>query len=100
MQYTGLDKDDRGSTILPFETVSLTNCFASTYAVIEDFETWFYNMKTFVSETGTIKLFDTVLMDPGHILMDMTVEWEMCEFAGILGQFKSAFGGDPAAIAD
>ena len=69
-------KEDRDSTILPFDTVSLTNCFASTYALIEDFEVWSYNMKTFASETGTIKLFDTILLDPSHIFMDMTVEWE------------------------
>ena len=37
-------------------------------------------------------------MDPGHILMDLTVEWEMCEVFGHLGRLKRIAGGDYASI--
>jgi len=85
---------------LPVDTVALTNCFASTFALIEDFDIAGYNIQTFASEPGTIKIFDVLAMDPAHILMDLTVEWEMCDGAGILAQFKNMFSGDYAAIAD
>jgi len=98
MQYEGLAKDD--APILPVDTVALTNCFASTVALIEDFDLLGFNISTFTSEPGTIKIFDVLAKDPAHILMDLTVEWEMCNGAGILGQFKNMFGGDYAAIAD
>lgn len=98
LQYTGIAKED--SALLPIDTVALTNCFASTYALLEDFEVSAYNLKTFASEPGTLKIFDALLMDPSHIVMDLTVEWEMCNCAGILGQFKNMAGGDYASIAD
>lgn len=98
MQYEGLSRED--SPVLPVETVELTNCFASTFALLEDFEVLGYNIDTFSAEPGTLKIFDVLAMDPAHILMDTTVEWEMCNGAGILAQFKNMFGGDYAAIAD
>jgi len=98
LQYEGLGTSE--DAILPVDTVALTNCFASTYALIEDFDIAGYNIQTFSSEPGTIKIFDVLAMDPAHILMDMTVEWEMCNGAGILQQFTNMFSGDYAAIAD
>lgn len=95
MQYSGLDRGD-----LEGANVELTNCFATTYALMEDFQTQAYNLQTFASEAGTIKLFDTLIMDPGHIFMDFTVEWEMCNLSAIFGQFKSMAGGDMASIAN
>lgn len=74
LQYEGLGTTD--DPILPVDTVALTNCFASTYALIEDFDIAGYNIQTFSSEPGTLKIFDVLAMDPAHILMDMTVEWE------------------------
>lgn len=74
MQYTGLARED--SPILPVDTIALSNCFASTYALLEDFEIQAYNIATFASEPGTLKIFDVLALDPAHILMDMTVEWE------------------------
>ena len=74
LQYEGLAREN--DALLPLDTVQLTNCFASTYALLEDFEISGYNIKTFASEPGTIKIFDVLAMDPAHILMDMTVEWE------------------------
>ena len=74
LQYEGLSRED--SPVLPVDTVALTNCFASTYALLEDFEILGYNIQTFASEPGTLKIFDVLAKDPIHILMDMTVEWE------------------------
>ena len=37
MQYVGLEGSDK-SAPLPNESVPLTNCFAATYALVEDFE--------------------------------------------------------------
>lgn len=74
MQYEGLARED--SPVLPIETVALTNCFASTFALLEDFDVLGNNIDTFSSEPGTLKIFDVLAMDPAHILMDMTVEWE------------------------
>ena len=74
LQYEGLAKED--SPVLPVDTVALTNCFASTFALIEDFDIAGYNIQTFASEPGTLKIFDVLAMDPTHILMDLTVEWE------------------------
>ena len=74
LKYEGLIKED--SPVLPVDTPAMTNCFASTYALLEDFEILGYNIKTFSSEPGTLKIFDVLAKDPIHILMDMTVEWE------------------------
>lgn len=74
LQYEGLARED--SPILPSETVALSNCFASTFALIEDFEVSAYNINTFSSEPGTLKIFDVLAMDPAHIAMDLSVEWE------------------------
>lgn len=75
MQYEGLSRAD-AEDLLPTEDVQLTNCFASTYALLESFDTAAYNWKTFSSEPGTLKIFDTLALDPIHILGDFTVEWE------------------------
>lgn len=75
LQYNGLGKSE-DDPVLPIDTVAMTNCFASTYALLEDFEVSGYNIKTFSSEPGTIKIFDVLALDPTHILMDLTVEWE------------------------
>jgi hypothetical protein len=73
LQYTGLAQDD--SALLPIDSVALTNCFASTFALLEDFEVSAFNLRTFSSDPGTLKIFDALMLDPSHILMDMTVEW-------------------------
>lgn len=98
-QYNGLAKDE-GNITLPNESPELTNCFASSYALIDDFNTLAFNIKTFFADAGTIKIFDVMAMDPLHIFADFTVEWEMCDVAAIFGQFKGMIGGDWAAIAD
>jgi len=98
MQYTGLEKE--GDAVLPTSTVPLTNCFAATYSLLEDFDISAYNISTFTSEPGTIKIFDVLLMDTSRIFMDSTVTWEMCDGAAILGQFKNMAGADYASIAD
>lgn len=74
MQYAGLKKES--DIQLPGQAVELTNCFASTYSLIEDFDTLAYNISTFASESGTIKIFDVLALDPTHIAMDFSVEWE------------------------
>jgi len=81
LQYNGLVKETE--TNLPGQKVELTNCFASTFALIEDFDTLAYNISTFMSEPGTIKIFDVLALDPTHIAMDFSVEWEMCDVASI-----------------
>ena len=74
LQYEGLAREN--DALLPLDTVQLTNCFASTYALLEDFEISSYNISTFSAEPGTLKIFDVLAMDPTHIAMDLTVEWE------------------------
>jgi len=54
----------------------LTNCFASTYALLESFDVAAYNLDTFASEVGTLKMFDVAFLDPLHILADTTVSYE------------------------
>lgn len=97
--YKGLDNDET-SPLVPNESVDLTNCFASTFAILEDFDTIKYNIATFASEPGTVKYFDVLALDPAHILLDYSVEWEMCDFSNIYGQFKAMAGADWAAVAD
>ena len=74
LQYTGLVKE--GDAVLPTSTVPLTNCFAATYSLLEDFDIAGYNIQTFTSEPGTIKIFDVLAMDTSRIFMDSTVTWE------------------------
>ena len=73
LQYEGLTRDIG----IDFTTthIELTNCFAATFALIEDIEIAMYNVQTVFDEPGSVKWFDVVAMDPLHILMDMTVEW-------------------------
>merc|ERR1719150_1198656 len=100
LTYTGLQSDNDTGVVIPNQSVPLTNCFASTYALLNDFDTLFYNVSTFASIPGTIKIFDVAVLDPSHIMMDFSVEYEMCEVAAIYGQFKDMAGADYAAIAD
>lgn len=72
-QYKDLASDTAG---LPNDAPQLTNCFASTYALIESFDKAAYNISTFASETGTLKIFDVLALDPFHILADLSVEWQ------------------------
>ena len=74
MQYNGLARPE--NALIPDSSVELSNCFASTFALLEDFDVLAYNVKTFAAETGTLKLFDVGVLDPIHILGDFTVEWE------------------------
>lgn len=99
MQYEGLNRDS-AEELLPTEDVQLTNCFASTYALIESFDTAMYNIKTFSSVTGTLKIFDVLALDPIHIVGDLTVEWEMCQVATIVDQFKGMASLDYASMSN
>lgn len=72
-QYKGLARSENE---LSDGATQLTNCFASTYSLIESFDTAAFNIKTFAKETGTLKIFDVAVLDPLHILADFTVEWQ------------------------
>lgn len=78
MQYKGLDRETVGD--IASSGTPLTNCFASTYALITSFDIAAYNMKTINSEPGTFKGFDVLVIDPTHIMADIAVNYEMCEF--------------------
>jgi hypothetical protein len=99
MQYTGLVKN-KDDLVLPNQSVELSNCFASTYALIEDFDILWKNITTFAADVGTLKIVDVLAIDPLHIVGDFTVEWEMCEWAAIFNQFKSMAGLDWSSLAD
>jgi len=73
MNYSLKPKEEQGDTS---EGVDLSNCFASTYALIESFDTMAYNINTFRAESGTIKIFDVAILDPIHILADSSVSYE------------------------
>ena len=85
LQYEGLTRDIG----IDFTTthIELTNCYAATFAIIEDIEIFMYNIQTVFDEPGSVKWFDVLAMDPIHIFMDMTVEWQMCDMALIWHQF-------------
>ena len=85
LQYTGLTRDIG----IDFTTthIELTNCFAATFAIIEDIEIAMYNLQTVLDHPGSFLWFDVVAADPLRILMDMTVEWEMCDMALLMHQF-------------
>ena len=78
----------------------MTNCFAATYGMIETIEDLLYHIESINSDAGTFKWFDVLLMDPAHILMDLTVQWQMCDLDLILHQFKLMAGFDYPAIMD
>ena len=58
------------------DAVDLSNCFASTYALLESFDVSAYNINTFLDESGTIKIFDVGILDPIHLFADWTVVYE------------------------
>ena len=98
LQYEGLTRDIG----IDFTTthIELTNCFAATFAIIEDIEIAMYNVQTVFDEPGSLKWFDVLAMDPIHLLMDFTVEWQMCNMALIWHQFTLAASLDYAAVID
>lgn len=98
MQYNGLDRESVAS--LPNSGTPLTNCFASMYAMITSFDTAAYNWDTLNTEPGTFKGFDVLVIDPTHIMSDIVVNYEMCEVALILDQFKSMASLDWASVGD
>ena len=75
MNYTLKPKgseEEKSST----EGVDLSNCFASTYALLESMDVSIYNINTFASEEGTLKIFDVAILDPIHLLADSSVAFE------------------------
>ena len=58
------------------DSVDLSNCFASTYALLESFDVSVYNIGTFMADSGTIKMFDVGILDPIHLFADWTVVYE------------------------
>jgi hypothetical protein len=80
--------------------VDLSNCFASTYALLESLDVSIYNINTFAAESGTLKIFDVAILDPIHLLADSSVTFEQCEFANIYGQFMGLASLDYAQFAD
>lgn len=97
LQYRGLEREVE---IFQNTQVELTNCFAATYGMIESIEEIMYTLQTMNTSPGTFKWFDLMLMDPAHILMDFTVQWQMCDLDLILHQFKLMAGFDYGAIMD
>ena len=98
MQYNGLDRDSMND--LPGSGTPLTNCFASTYAMLTSIDIAGYNWQTLNTIPGTFKGFDVLVLDPTHILADFAVNYEMCEVGLILDQFKSMASLDYASIGD
>mmetsp|Transcript_11827 Transcript_11827/g.15024 ORF Transcript_11827/g.15024 Transcript_11827/m.15024 type:complete len:228 (+) Transcript_11827:18-701(+) len=82
------------------ENVQLSNCFAATYAELENFDLLFYDFSTISSEPGTWKGFDVFVSDPLKILADNVVVYEMCEFGFILDQYKQMLSLDWASLSD
>ena len=74
MKYTGLDRDD--ASLLATSEIVLTNCFASMYSLLSTFDTAAFNISTFNSIPGTIKIFDVLVLDPINILADSAVNYE------------------------
>ena len=68
--------------------------------MITSFDTAAYNLDTLNSEPGSFKGFDVLVIDPTHIIMDMAVNFEMCEIALIFDQFKMMAGLDWASVGD
>lgn len=54
----------------------LSNCFASTYALLESVDMLTYNFHTLTQELATVKWFDIAVLDQIHILGDTTVLYE------------------------
>ena len=85
---------------LPGEETPLSNCFATTYALMDRFDEFGHHWNTLTSEPGTFKGFDILVIDPAHISADFTVCYEMCEFNGIIDQAKQMASLDWASVAD
>ena len=99
MKYTGLDRPGDES-LLATSDIVLTNCFASMYSLLTTIDTAGYNIKTFNSIPGTIKIFDVAVLDPINILADSAVNYEMCEIPLYIDQFKNMASLDYASISD
>ena len=96
MQYDGLESED---STAPNQDIVVSDCFASTYALMTDIESFSYNRKR-ASKKGEFKGFSTWVKDPIHIFNNFVVNYEMCQLDSILTQAKQMAGMDYAAIAD
>ena len=74
LQYEGLVRED--SSNIPTTEIPVTNCFAAGYALMESFDTLGFNWETIFDEPGSIKFFDVLVLDPVHILADISVNFE------------------------
>ena len=59
-----------------------------------------YTYQNISDQPGSYKWFELIAMDPAHILMDFTVQWQMCDLDLILQQFKLMASFNYAAIMD
>lgn len=70
------------------------------YSLVTSFDTAAYNLSTINSEPGSFKGFDVLVIDPTHIIGDIFVNFEMCEIALIIDQFKMMASLDWASVGD
>ena len=96
MNYVGLEREDGSPQSFP----PLSNCFASTFALMEQYDLMGYHLASRGVEEGTNVLFDLLVLDPTLILSNTVVAYEMCELDTILEQSKQMAGADWASVAD
>ena len=74
MKYDGMDQS--GADGSAGQDVTLTNCFAATYSMIQTLENMAYNYQTIADTPGSFNWFDVFAIDPIHVVGDSTVLYE------------------------
>ena len=96
MNYVGLERSDKGGDKPP----PLSNCFASTFALMEQYDLMGFHLATRGEIPGTNRTFDLLVTDPMLIASNTVVAYEMCELDTMLEQSKQMAGADWASVAD
>ena len=74
LQYKGLATQFSGN--LPIDDAQLTNCFASSYALIKTIDIAAFNWKNLFPSAGSFKGFDVLISDPMSVFADSMVNYE------------------------
>ena len=94
LQYSGLNELEANEG----ELVE-SNCFYSTYGLLDSVDLLVYDVETIVDPYGELKWMNMIMYNPMHIMNNGLVEYEMCEMYTQMERLVNIFSLDWALIA-
>ena len=79
---------------------SITNCFASSYNIVEATDNLAYDFNNLGSYSGEFRWFNTFIADPAKYTADLSVLLEMCDFYTLTNKVMNVASLDYSNMAE